>query len=327
MAELNFVVDQNAVSVYQNTPITANFQEMAVALKEFTEPYEHIVYTEQEIPDAKKALAKLRSVKKHINDNKILVKRIAGEPLAKFEEECKSLMAICDKSIANIDNQVKESERIWLDNRKELLKEYFKALCKSMVSPEYVSFEATLHPKWENKGTTMNDCRAYMESATEKVDTEVKAIRNLHSEWETSLLNEYQKTHDLLSALGLHERLTQTAQQEAERRRKQQEEYERQQAELKRQQEEAQKLAANESKEEVPLPDISGDLFADLQAAIQADTGAVVEEEKEPVYIAHFRIYGTLDEITALRKYMNAHGIEHIYDGKEQTDLPIEALL
>ena len=39
MAELNFVVDQNALQTVKSTVITANFDEMKEALTEFAKPY------------------------------------------------------------------------------------------------------------------------------------------------------------------------------------------------------------------------------------------------------------------------------------------------
>lgn len=330
MAELNFVVDQTALETVKNTQLTANFDEMKEALTEFIEPYTQLIVSEDAIAEAKADRAKINAVAKHVDDYRKLVKKVYTEPLKQFEDKCKELTAICDKGKSNIDYQLSEFEEKRKQEKYELLKEHYETACGTMVSPEYISFELALHPKWENKTTSLEECQKYMDEAMQKVDTEVKTIRNLHSEWETSLLNEYQKTHDLLAVLGLNEQLTKRAELEAERKRKAQEEYEREQAELKRQQEEAKKAVAEAAKEtnweEVPqnLEDLTNPLYgagleAAFQQAINADQGMSVEEEKEPEYDAVFRVHGTLNEITVLRNFMDQHGFEYACDSMNKT--------
>ena len=179
---------------------------------------------------------------------------------------------------------------------------------------QYITFELALHPKWQLKGTSPDECKKYIDEVVKKVNTEIYAILGLHSEWETAMLADYQKTHNMLSAMEVHERMTRVSLQEAERRKKEQEAYEA-------------KLNAGTpiGPEEQPI-DLN-DLDSSLAQAIQNDLSQGAIEEKEPIYIATFRVYGTLDEITAVKRYMNSHGIDHIYDGKVQTNDPIEVLL
>ena len=318
MAELNFVVDQNALETVKNTKLSANFDEMKEALTEFIEPYTQLIVSEDAIAEAKADRAKINAVAKHVDDYRKLVKKVYTEPLKQFEDKCKELVSICDQGKNNIDYQLAEFEEKRKEEKFTLLKAHFEAARMSMDNPEYITSSLALHPKWENKGTSLEECQKYMDEAIQKVDAEVKTIRNLHSEWETSLLDEYSRTHDLLSALALNERLTEKAQQEAERKRKEQEERERRQAELKRQQEEAKKAVAEAAKntnwEEVPQytedltnPLYGADLEADLQKAISADQGVPA------IKTICLRVQGTQKEIDTLIRYMDATGL--VYEG------------
>ena len=327
MAELNFVVDQTALETVKNTKLTANFAEMKEALTEFIEPYTQVIVSEDAISEAKADMAKINAVAKHVDDYRKLVKKVYTEPLKQFEDKCKELVSICDQGKNNIDYQLTEFEEKRKQEKLTTMQEYFMASCKTMADPEYVTFEMALHPKWENKGTSLEECQKYMDEAIQKVDAEVKTIRNLHSEWETSLLNEYQRSHDLLAVLSLNEQLTEKARQEAERKRKAQEEYERKQAELKRQQEEAKKAVAEAAKntnwEEVPqyTEDLTNPLYgvnleADLQKAIIADKGTT-EPEPRHIYVGHFIVRGDKEDLYHVRHILDEYDIDYTISCEE----------
>ena len=318
MAELNFVVDQAALDTIKNTQLSANFAEMKEALTEFIEPYAQLIVNEDAIAEAKADRAKINAVAKHVDDYRKLVKKVYTEPLKQFEDKCKEHVNICDQGKNNIDYQLAEFEERRKEEKFALLKAHYEAARMSMDNPEYITSSLALHPKWENKTTSLDECKKYMDEAIQKVDTEVKTIRNLRSQWETSLLDEYSRTHDLLSALALNERLTEKAQQEAERKRKEQEERERRQAELERQREEARQAVAaaaqstNWDEAPVDLSDLTNplygaDLNAELQKAISADQGVPA------IKTICLRVQGTQKEIDTLIRYMDATGL--VYEG------------
>lgn len=309
MAELNFVVDQTALETVKNTKLTANFDEMKEALTEFIEPYTQLIVSEDAIAEAKADRAKINAVAKHVDDYRKLVKKVYTEPLKQFEDKCKELVSICDQGKNNIDYQLAEFEEKRKQEKLASMQEYFVAVCKTMSDPEYVTFEMALHPKWENKGTSLEECQKYMTEVLQKNDAEVKTIRNLKSEWETSLLNEYQKSHDLLAVLSLNEQLTEKARQEAERKRKEQEERERKQAELERQREEAKK--ATETASEVEVVQTGQFITEDeLKKAITED-----QESGQPITVSvcifAFKVSGTIDDITAVKQFMDSKGIRY----------------
>lgn len=309
MAEINFQIDSTALQTIRDTDLKANFEETKLALTEFIEPYTQVIVSEDAISEAKADRAKINAVAKHIDDYRKLVKKVYTEPLKQFEDKCKELVGICDQGKNNIDYQLAEFEERRKEEKFILLKAHFEAARMSMDNPEYITSSLALHPKWENKTTSLDECKKYMDDAIAKVDTEIRTIRNLHSQWETSLLDEYSRTHDLLSALALNERLTEKAQQEAERKRREQEERERRQAELEAQMEAAKE--ATETASEVEVVQTGQFITEDeLQKAISED-----KKNGQPITVSvcifAFKVSGTEDDITAVKQFMDSKGIRY----------------
>lgn len=300
MAEINFQIDSTALQTIRDIDLKANFEETKTALEEIMQPYTVVVVSEDDISSAKTDRAKINKVKTNIDSYRKMVKAAYNEPYKRIEEKFKELTAICDKGIANIDGQLNAFEERRKQEKLTTMQEYFVASCKTMSDPEYVTFETALHPKWENKGTSLEECQKYMTEVLQKNDAEVKTIRNLHSEWETSLLNEYQRSHDLLAVLSLNEQLTEKARQEAERKRKAQEEYERRQAELEQQREEKETIAETTQ---------NTNWETELKKAISEDQ----QPMKEPEYVGNFKIHGTLKELTAVKRFLDDNNITYSF--------------
>lgn len=309
MAEINFQIDSTALQTIRDIDLKANFEETKTALEEIMQPYTVVVVSEDDISSAKTDRAKINKVKTNIDSYRKMVKAAYNEPYKRIEEKFKELTAICDKGIANIDYQLAEFEERRKEEKFALLKAHYEAARMSMDNPEYITSSLALHPKWENKTTSLDECKKYMDEAIQKVDTEVKTIRNLNSQWETSLLDDYSKNHDILSVLALNERLTEKARQEEERKKKAQEEYERRQAELKRQREAAKE--ATEAASEVEVVQTGQFITEDeLQKAITEDRKA-----GQPITVAvcifAFKVSGTEDDIKAVKRFMESKGIQY----------------
>ena len=302
MAELNFVVDNNAIETIRNTELKANFTEMKAALTEFVEPYKHMIVSEDAISLAKADRAKIRSVANHIDDYRKFVKKAYTEPLKAFEEKCKELTALCDEGSDNIDAQVKAYEQKRKEEKIFLLKDYFNNAEKQY--PEFCPWDFVYNERWGNVTYSLDKCHADIDKAIATTDREVSAILALRSEWQLSLLDKYKQTHDMVEVLSLHERLV--ASKEAEiRRKKEAEERQRQEALLREQEAKAQ--ARGEE------PPVEPELIA-------------VEEEtaQEQLYVASLSINGTYPEIQAVKDFMRKHLIRFTFKDCHETDNPYE---
>lgn len=308
MAELQFRVDDAAVTALANTPINANFKELSTALTNLNEEYRAVIYTDDEIPDAKKELARLRKLQKSINDYKIFVSKQAGKPLEDFKQKVKGLIAILDESVNNLDGQIKQSEQRIREEKIFKIHNYFDNADNAY--PEYATWDYCYNERWELKSYSIDTAYADIDETIARIATEIKTIKSLRSEHEIALLDHYKQSHEIISTLALNERLIeQKAQREEAERRRQERLAEIEQERLR--QEAIKKTTPPTEPEDNAMPE---------------QTAEVVQDEPEH-YVGTFRVYGTYEEFMMLRQFMNRNGIQHTFEGMTATDEPYDVAL
>ena len=291
MAELNFVVDQNALQTVKNTVITANFDEMKKALTEFAEPYKSVIVSEDAIGVAKSDRARIRSISKHIDDYRKLIKNVYSEPLKVFESKCKELTAICDEASGNIDRQVKAYEEKRKEEKLFLLRDYFDNAQKSMKHPEYISWEFVYNEKWGNVTYSVDTAHKDIDNACMSIDRDVDQIIALSSDFQVALLDNYKNTHDVFGTFQMQERLAAQKLREEQRQRELEEQYKAQRAE---------KIAEEIKNQSNPKPQ--------------------KEVEAEPMFMATYRICGTQQELMSLQNLLNTLKVKYMLVGTERID-------
>lgn len=304
MAELKFIVDNTAMETIKNTELTANFDEMKAALTEFAEPYKNLIVSEDAISLAKADRAKIRSVSKHVDDYRKLVKRMYSEPLKKFEEKCKELTAICDEASDNIDRQIKEYERIRREEKIFLLKEYYDNADNEC--PDIATWDYLYDEHWENKTYSLDTAHKDIDDGIARIVADVRAIKAFKSEFELSLIDHYRNSHDFVSTLAMHERLVQ-------------EKFQRELA--------AKKKALEEEKAKAEQPERTEpkERFADVP--FNESESIPAKPKNEPMYVATFKVYGSYDDMSMVRQFLNSSHIKYACDVMEHTDAPAEVAL
>jgi len=209
MAEFTFNIDNTALSTINELELSANWEEMEVALSEIIAPYKNMVVTKEDLPDAKTDLAKLRKVFKNIDDMRKRVKKVYTAPLDAFERKCKGLTAICEEAINNLDMQVKEYQARAKAEKIQLLTEYFDNAPKKY--PEYIRFEQTVNPKWTNATYSIETAQQEIDDAIYRSDNNVAMILSLEEEYRGMMLDEYKRTGSLEAAIEMRTRLVAVA--------------------------------------------------------------------------------------------------------------------
>jgi hypothetical protein len=301
MAELQFKVDTTALQTIQSTELKANFEEMEQALTEFVKPYESVIVTEDAISLAKGDRAKLRSVAKHIDNYRKVVKQSYTEPLKTFEDKCKQLTAIIDRGVLNLDAQVKQFEERIKEEKYFGLQEYFGGVQANMKYPEYVEWMDIRNDKWGNKTYDTEQAKRDIDLACFNIDHDVQSIIDLKSEFELTLLDNYKKSHLLYETLQMNDRLMADKKRKEEEQKRLEEQYKQKRAE-----EEARAAAAKVIEKTNPTP--------------KAET-------TEAMFVATFKVYGTYEELTMLRSFMTYNKLSHTIEGMTATDKPVEAVL
>lgn len=211
------------LAVIENTPIEANFDEMKSALTTMMQPYASMVVTLETVSTAKTDRARIRKVASRIDETRKTVKRIYTAPLKAFEDKCKELTAICDAASKNLDEQVRDFDERRATAKIDELRDFFEEQVGE--ADGYIEFDDIFNPRWKNVSFSIDDAKTEIVKKIEECEDGIDAIRALHSEFETTLLEEFRANHDLARCLKKNERLL--AVKELELKQKQRKEQER----------------------------------------------------------------------------------------------------
>ena len=87
--------------------IDFNYEELKAELTSKVSFYETLVYTDDQIKDAKADKANLNKLKRALNDERIRREKEYMQPFNVFKAQINEIIGIIDKPIAVIDEQVK----------------------------------------------------------------------------------------------------------------------------------------------------------------------------------------------------------------------------
>lgn len=270
--------------------IKFNYEELKGGLTASLEKYQNLVYTPENIKEAKDDRATLNALKKSLNDEKIKIKKEFMVPYDDFEAKIKELIELVDKPASEIDKQVKVFEEQEKAKKREAIKTIYSENIGAYA--ELISLEKLYDPRWENKTYKETDIKKEIQDVVKKADNDLKVIMDLKSEFEFQIKDTYFKTLDLGQALIENQRLEK-------------------QKEL---QEQLAKPQTTEVKVD-PVNSIDVDAADAMRYAIGVDTSneesTQVESTPEKLVSVTFKVECTPEKLTALGEYMKANGIKY----------------
>lgn len=263
----------NAVSIPE--AITFNYEELKAELLQKASAYASLVYTEDQIKEAKADRANLNRLKKALNDERLKREREYMKPFDDFKAKINEIIRIIDKPASVIDQQIKAAEERQKEEKLEAIKGYFNSV-PSVAGFETLQLEQIIDVKWLNASVSMKSITGAIDDRMEQIAKDLAIVRSLpHYAFEAE--QEYKNTLELAKAVSEAHRLQEMAEKkavfEAERARK-----------------------AEEAVEKANV-DISP---------------APSEFHEEPVREwVRFQALMTVDEAKALGQYMRSHGIKY----------------
>lgn len=270
--------------------IKFNYEELKGGLTASLEKYQNLVYTPENIKEAKDDRTTLNALKKSLNDEKIKIKKEFMVPYDDFEAKIKELIELVDKPASEIDKQVKVFEEQEKAKKREAIKTIYSENIGAYA--ELISLEKLYDPRWENKTYKETDITKEIQDVVKKADSDLKVIVDLKSEFEFQIKDTYFKTLDLGQALIENQRLEK-------------------QKEL---QEQLAKPQTTEVKVD-PVNSIDVDAADAMRYAIGVDTSneesTQVESTPEKLVSVTFKVECTPEKLTALGEYMKANGIKY----------------
>ncbi len=264
-----------------------NNEELKAAIAEKVKDYKTIAYTEDSLKDMKADRADLNKLKKAFEDERKRVKKICMEPYTKFEQQVKEITALIDEPIGLIDSQIREID----ERRKAAKREEIEELFASIGFQSFVKLDMIWDEKWLNATVTLPKIEEQMKSRMYQIGTDVVTISKL-PEFKFEAMEVYRKTLDMNQAIQEGQRLADIQKRKLEAERMEAERKAREAEEVAKQQvaaEQKEKLA--EEKETA-------------SGSVPEEEAVSIPEEEEPVFQLDFRVWGTREQIMALREYM-----------------------
>lgn len=267
-----------------------NNEELKAAIAEKMKEYKGLVFTEETISEGKKDRANLNKLRGAIDDERKRVKKLCMEPCNRFEKEVKEVLALVDEQINAIDVQIKEVEQIKREEKRKAVQELFE----SIGFQKFVTLEMIWDEKWLNASVTLSKVENQMKETMYRIGEEVGTISRL-PEFSFEAMEVYKKTLDLTQAIKKGQELADIQKRKEEALARQKAEEERSKAE---------EAATGKESEN---PEEAADTHDAPKKAEENDYTRVVSE---PVMRIDFRVWGTKEQILALRDYMKQNNLK-----------------
>lgn len=267
-----------------------NNEELKAAIAEKMEEYKGLVFTEETISEGKKDRANLNKLRGAIDDERKRIKKLCMEPCNRFEKEVKEVLALVDEQISAIDIQIKEVEQIKREEKRKAVQELFE----SIGFQKFVTLEMIWDEKWLNASVALSKVENQMKETMYRIGEEVGTISRL-PEFSFEAMEVYKKTLDLTQAIKKGQELADIQKRKEEALARQKAEEERRKAE---------EAATGKESEN---PEEAADTHDAPKKAEENDYTRVVSE---PVMRIDFRVWGTKEQILALRDYMKQNNLK-----------------
>lgn len=268
----------------QPEQIIFNYEELKAALLQKASHYELLVYTDEQIKDAKADRANLNRLKKALNDERIRREKEYMESFNVFKAQINEIIGIIDKPVGIIDSRIKEFEEAQKTEKFKEIEAYWHELLRDDKIPAGICFKSLYNEKWLNASIKMPAIMKEIEERLEKIKNDLAVIENLPA-YAFEAKECYIDTLDLGKAVSEANRLREMAEKKAA--------WEAEQAKKKAEAE----AAAIKPAEPVDIP--STPYVAEHK-----------QEEPQKQWV-RFQAFMTVDEAKALGQYMKDHGIQY----------------
>ena len=210
-----------------------NADEISAAVAEKMSFYKGLVYSDDQIIEAKKDRAALNKFVAALKAKDREIKKLCLQPYEEFHAKMLQIIAQVEEPAALIDKQVKEYEDAQRAEKLEAIREMFNA---KGFQP-WVTLERIINDSWLNKSYSLKKVEAELSSIQHSIGEDILVINQM-GEGQPAALREYQRTLNKTAAVEAGKRFIEAKYAEqrlAETVKRQQEEAARQkQAEIDR---------------------------------------------------------------------------------------------
>lgn len=268
--------------------ISFNYEELKAELTEKVAFYETLVYTDDQVKDAKADRATLNKLKKTLNDERIRREKEYMQPFNEFKAHVNEIIGIIDKPIAVIDKRVKEFE----DQKKANKQKDIEELFASIGFQSFVTLDKIQDPKWLNASVSMKSIEEQMRARMYQIGDDVFALSQL-PEFGFEATEVYKQTLDINKAIKEAQRMAEIAKAKAEA--------------------EAKKKAAEESRkaeEERKAKEIKEEQTVPHEQAVTPQEPVQSADSTQERMVVRFEVLLTTEDAYALKEFFKSRSIE-----------------
>lgn len=257
-------------------PIVWNRSEVTEWLTGILSQYENLVYTDDQIKEAKADKAKLNKIRKAMNDERIRYQKEYMASFEQFKAEVDETIKMIDSATARISMQIEEAEAKRRDEKASAINVYWWTLDK----PKWLDLGNIFRDKWLNASYSMKQVEEDLKENLNRIKADITAIEAL-PEFSFEAMEEYKRSLDLQRAIQEGQRLA---------------DIQKRKAEMKKARAEAEKKAAEAAVE-----------IRTVDEAAKQEARAMKEPPREWI---GFNVYVTYKEALELRAWLSDNGIE-----------------
>ena len=195
--------------------IINNFEELEAEITKKSSDYSTLVYTDEQIGEAKKDRASLNKFVKALDDERKKIKKECLKPYEEVEPKFKKLEGIVNQAIKNSDSQVKGYEEKKKADKMDEIKELWNNGVDFQDKPEWLEFEQIFNPKWLNSSVSMKSVDEEMYSKLSQIEGDINTLANL-PEFSFEATEVYKSSLDLGKAIQEGQKLAEMAKRKAE---------------------------------------------------------------------------------------------------------------
>ena len=176
MNEDLLVIKKNEVPAIQ-----FNKEELIERVDEILEQHKGIIYTIEDIPEAKKVVADLRKQKKYLNSERISACKPYEAIVKQTKTDMDDVLARYDTVIQEIDTQIKESENVWKKEREDYIRETYEDVFLHEIPEKYlvcpIIKNLKIDSKWMLKSTSKKKIKDQMIEKRDKILSDINTLK------------------------------------------------------------------------------------------------------------------------------------------------------
>lgn len=279
--------------------IQFNFDEIKEEISEKLQKFENLVYTDEQIKEAKADRSSLNKLKKALQDEKIRRKKEYLKPFEDFENKINEIIKLIDAPVGLIDKQVKEfEEKKKADKRIEI-----GAFWETTEHPEWMTLARIFDERWLNATYTMKQIQADINGWINRINSEMETLEQLDS-FSFEAIDVYKRSLDINQAIAEGKRLS-DIQKRKEEALKRTEEEARRKAEI-----EAEKKWEEMQKAGSELAEGFSEGLKEETEEIDAKAEKAEETAQNGAMWLSFSACLTIDQALKLKKFFEDNNIE-----------------